>query len=109
MAASSEYSRSRLALGFDEGAQLVWDPKRTQEIMPFASDMIAPRVAINRGGYVIAAADKSVEVYDSKEGKLVFVAKFDKLPAAPISVMSAPQPNQFAILAQNGDLLVFEV
>jgi hypothetical protein len=71
--------------------------------------MAAPLVGINRGGFVIAASGRSVEVFDSKEEKLTFVGGDNELPAGPIAVLTATRTDQFAIMCENGDVIVFEV
>jgi hypothetical protein len=63
--------------------------------------LFAPHVGINRGEYVIAAAGKGVEVYDSKAGALTFVAGCRDLPAPPLSVLTGSRNDQFAILCRN--------
>jgi tetratricopeptide (TPR) repeat protein len=109
LAGSAEHTRARLVAGLEEGAYIVWDPSRQHKMIPFATDMAAPLVGINRGGFVIAASGQSVEVFDSKEEKLTFVGGDNELPAAPIAVLTATRTDQFAIMCENGDVIVFEV
>jgi hypothetical protein len=109
MAASAEHTRLRVVLGLDEGACMIWDPATGGKRVPFATDMRAPHVGINRGGYVIAASERRVEVYDSKEGQLKFVADSNNLPASPIAVLYGSRTDQFAIMTSGGDVIVFEV
>jgi tetratricopeptide (TPR) repeat protein len=109
LAGSAEHTRARIIVGLEEGACIVWDPSREHKMVSFATDMAAPRVGINRGGYVIAAAGRSVEVFDSKEDKLTFVGGDNELPAEPITVLTGTRTDQFAIMCENGDVIVFEV
>jgi hypothetical protein len=109
LAASAEHSRSRLVVGLGEGGHVEWEPASDRQGLAFAGGMFAPCVGINRGGFVIAAADKRIEVYDSKEGKLAFVASYDELPDQPVAVVCGTKTNQFAVLTKSGYLFVMEV
>jgi hypothetical protein len=109
LAASGEHTRARIVVGLDEGACMLWDPAGEYRQVPFATDLLAPHVGINLGGYVIVAAARNVEVYDSKESKLTFVASYTELPAPPIAVLPGARTDQFAIMCENGDVLIFEL
>lgn len=109
LAASGDYTRGRLIVGMEVGAYFIWEPGGEHSMVQFATKMSAPYVGINCGGYVIAAADTSVEVYDGKEGRLTLHARYDDLRSSPISVLCGHNSNRFAILCRNGDMLVMEV
>jgi hypothetical protein len=109
MTGSAEHTRARIVLGLESGARLIWDPTNDEKCVPFANEMAAPHVGINRGGYVIAAAYRSVEVYDSKQRRLPFIARYDSLPSSPIAVLRGARTDQFAVMCQGGQLIVFEV
>jgi tetratricopeptide (TPR) repeat protein len=109
IAGSATHTRPRIVIGTDVGAFVLWDSAGEHKCLPFVPDMAAPLVGINRGGFVIAAADSTVEVYDSKEGTLSFVAKYNRLPAPPISILPSPRTDQFAVVTSRGDVIVFEV
>jgi tetratricopeptide (TPR) repeat protein len=106
---SAEHSRSRIVLGLSEGACILWDPVARAKSVTFATHMLAPRVGINRGGYVIAAAGNDVEIYDSKEDALRFVAACHDLSAPPLAVLIGSRTDQFAIMCENGEVVVFGI
>ena len=109
LAGSADHSRSRIVAGLAEGACMLWDPAGGHKCVPFATDMGAPYIGINSGGFVIVAAGSTFEVYNSKEGKLTLVTSYNKLPTPPIAVLTGTRTDQFAIMCQDGDVLVFEI
>lgn len=109
LVASVEHTRARMVVGLEQGACMMWDPAADGQRVPFALDLHAPQVGINQGGYVIAAADKCVEVFDSKDGKLSFVGRDETLPAEPIAVLCDARLDRFAILTVAGDVVLYEV
>jgi tetratricopeptide (TPR) repeat protein len=108
LCASAPHTLTRLAVGLDVGAQLLWDGGGHRLMRPFADHMSEPVLGFNRGGYVIAASGTQLEVYDTKNQGLARVAE-GTLSKSPLTIFSLPAADRFGVFDQAGDVTIYEI
>jgi hypothetical protein len=100
----------RVAITFEVGGVLYWDRiGHAPKLEPFASDMQDPIAGFNRGGLLIAATRECSEVYSTRNGHLRLLVRGGALPSRPIAILAAPAVDQFGIVTERGDVLLFDV
>lgn len=108
IASSTTYSQQRLLLGCEQGAELVCREIDSYQRTGLVREMQNVVVGISGRGYLIVADDQRCEVYRTSGGHPVYYCEFP-LDRCPISILVAPQTNQFGIAFKTGPLLVFEI
>ena len=105
---SAPNTRSRIAVGFDQGGIVFWDDNADGRWQRFGNDLREPLVVFNRGGLLIAAHDRAGEVYSTDGGQVNLQAELD-LPFAAVAVVSAVRPDQFGVLFETGLLHLYQM
>jgi tetratricopeptide (TPR) repeat protein len=107
IACSGPYGRQRMAIGFEQGAQLFWSCKTSAARERFAHDLASPVLAFTDGGYLVAAAEQGIEVYTMHDNRLTLLARQPPLFAPPLAIFSGQTPHQFRILFRDGRVRVY--
>jgi len=106
---SAPSTRTRIAMTFAQGAKVFWDDVRYGTPVSFATDMPYPVVCFHRGGYLIAASEGRCEVYRAHDGHAQLEAELDVAGMKPIAVLSGPRTDQFGLVTETGEILVYEM
>jgi hypothetical protein len=106
---SHPHTRARIVVGCVQGGVVVWGHRANAPHTPFAMDLYEPLLGINRGGWIAAVTRDCVQVYDTHEGKLSFVAQIEGPKAKPIAVLSTSDTTLFAVVTEDGVVLIYEV
>lgn len=101
---SAKGTRARLAVALEQGGLMIWDEDLAGSRMPFATEMIEPRITLTRDGSLIAAAHDEIEVYSTRERKLKLIGRAAGTGAVPLALLSTRQANRFAMLTAQGCL-----
>ncbi len=101
-------TRRRTAVSLLQGAILFWDDFHEAGIMKFATDLPAPLLTFNRGGYIVAAWNQRCEIYSTKGNALNLVAELD-LPQPAIEVLSGDALNHFGVVYEDGSIDLFAI
>jgi hypothetical protein len=106
---SAPHARPRIVLGCEQGGLIVWGDTAEAEHTTFAADLAQPAVGLNRGGWLVAATNETVEVFSTTGGQLHFVASTDGPRARPLAVLATDDNRRFAIITEEGGVLIYEV
>lgn len=99
-------TRRRTAVALNTGAVLFWDDFHESGVTPFATEMPAPMLTFNRGGFVIAAWNQRCEVYSTKGNAVNLIAEMD-LAKPAIEVLSGDTLSQFGVVYEDGTIDLF--
>ena len=97
-----------MAIGFATGGLVYW-PESRQKPLRFAEDVSHFLTGFTRGGRLIVASEAGCEVYDTREHEVRLVTKFPAAGSKPISILPSAEVNQFAVIHEDGRVLVYEV
>jgi hypothetical protein len=102
-------TRTRIAVSLEVGGRLIWDDGVQHLIQRFAQDLPQPLTCINRGGYLVALADRSCEVYSTRDRQIELAAQTTLGKAPALAVLPGPRNNQFAVAFSDGTLAAYEI
>ena len=106
---SLPHTRSRVAVSLDRGGILYWAGAELSNGTTFADDLIQPHIGLNRGGWLIAANERAVQVYSTQGGKLSFHAHCPGPDGDIIAVLSTRIADQFALVTAQGIVLRYQI
>ncbi|PQO33626.1 hypothetical protein [Blastopirellula marina] len=101
-------TRRRTAVSLQQGAVLFWDDLHESGLMKFATDLQAPLLTFNRGGFVIAAWDRRCEIYSTKGNALNLVSEME-LPKPAVEVISGDELMHFGVVYEDGNIDLFVI
>ena len=108
LACSAPHSRPRVAMGYDVGGSILWNQQLDFKLLPFGEGLVNPEVCINRGGFLVAAGAKRIEVYSTRNTTLKLIGENEESSLNPVAVIGGPGSHQFAVLNDNRELLWYE-
>ena len=106
---SAQGTRSRLAVATAQGGVMLWGDGPHVSRMPFASEMVEPRIALTRNGSLIAASKDEIDVYSTADGRLKLRHRWAGLGSAPLAVLTTRLVNRFATVQADGRICIFDV
>lgn len=106
---SAPHTRPRIAVAMQQGGTILWGDQAEAPQTPFASDMLEPRIALTRRGWLVAASKDEIDVYATASGKLKLHARTRGDGAAPLAALSTHNVNQFALLYPGGRVVVYQI
>ena len=106
---SAPHTRPRIAVAMQQGGTILWGDQAEAPQTPFASDMLEPRIALTRRGWLVAASKDEIDVYATASGKLKLHARTGGDGAAPLAALSTHNVNQFALLYPGGRVAVYQI
>jgi tetratricopeptide (TPR) repeat protein len=107
--ASPRHTRSRVIVGMARGGFVTWGAAEHASRAPFAADMVSPRIALSRGGTLIAVSADEVEFYSTMNHRLRLITRWRNSGVAPVAVIASRQTNRFAVLSGDGRLVIHDV
>lgn len=107
--ASPRHTLSRVIVGMARGGFVTWGGVGHASRATFASDMVAPRIALSRDGTLIAVSADEVEFYSTTNHQLRLITRWRSSGAAPVAVIASRQTNRFAVLSGDGRLVIHDV
>lgn len=106
---SPPHTKPRIIFACEEGGCVLWGESAESSQRTFAQDMPTPVVALNRGGYLIAANAEKLQVYRTSQIPLPYVGETRCRGVEPVAVLAHEQLNRFGVLSADGRVEVYEV
>lgn len=96
---SPPYTRSRMAIGMDEGAAIIWLDRGWHSIQYFDEDLTNPRMTFTRSGHFVAADKNSIRVYSLANDTVTRLFTMES-PRAPVALLPGPKADQFYFIGE---------
>jgi hypothetical protein len=109
LAGSAPHSQQRVAAMMEEGAAMIWDDQSGAATELFAHDLVRPVGTFTPHGWFVAASQERVEVYRTKDHKLVYKAGAPGGASAPIAVLPADHADCFAVVDESGGVAIYRI
>lgn len=106
---SAPHSRARIAVAMQQGGVILWGDHAQAEQTPFASEMVDPRIALTRRGWLVAASKDEIDVYSTGGGELSLHARAAGSGAAPLAALATHAFNQFALVYPGGRVAIYRI
>jgi hypothetical protein len=107
---TAPHTLPRLALTFPEGGVVVWpQPFDLDKQQRFAIDLRHPVACFTRAGSLVATSRPVCEVYDTNDEQVELIASLRIPDRTPLTVMPAGQPNDFAVMTEDGEMQVYRI
>jgi len=106
LTASRPWTRQRVIASLEDGGVILWDDSSSAPQSRFSEGLGNPYTCLTRGGLLVAAADGALEVYDTRESKLSLLAMKGEPAFHPQGLVATDHPEHFAILVEDGAVLV---
>ncbi|HUY90021.1 MAG TPA: hypothetical protein VMV10_14895 [Pirellulales bacterium] len=106
---SAPHTRPRIAAAMQQGGMIFWGENAAADRTPFASEMVEPRIALTRRGWLVAASKDEIDVYATAGGKLQLHARTRGDGIAPLAALATHNVNQFALLYPNGRVTIYQI
>lgn len=107
---SAPFTRTRLAVVTDTGTQVMWVQGR--DISPPTAcglDLHDTVSCFTLGGHLVLIGSNGGEIYETSNVKLTLCHTFANFTFTPIAVLPTDEPNEFGVIAPNGQVRVYQV
>lgn len=98
-------------MAFEDGGAVAWvDPQGTRLIRFGEADLHRPLLCFLRPGWLVAVDKSLMEVYQTSDRQLALHAAMPfESPGRPIAVIPHRRRDQFAVVFENGQVLICEM
>lgn len=112
MVGTPEATLRRIALVFEYGVKVFWDGFDSFQTQKIGADLAMPRTLFTRTGHLVLMSGSQIEIYSSRNRKLLHVANLDLAKHGivnPVSLVTTKMAHQFGVVAQSGQVVIYQI